>query len=651
MNYRNLTSREIESLKNQGCSSSDWNLVKVKEGFKTSHIFEVHFHGDVRLGIFEPAKGVELLKRPGLYHSVISDSSVADHARIADVNLIHGYEIQEEVIIERVDELSVNSISSFGNGQVLDVLNEGGGRELPLYDGLTSQVAYMTVLYQHDHELVKALKFMIHQYVESKKSGKGIIAKKAMIRNSSVIRNVMIGESAMIDGARLLQEGTIVSCADDPARIGEGVMAKHFIIHHGSYVESYAMLDKVFVGQGVRIGKQFSAENSVFFANCEGFHGEAVSLFAGPYSVSHHKSSLLIAALISFYNAGSGTNQSNHMYKLGPLHQGILERGCKTGSFAYLLWPCRVGAFSVVMGKHSGNFDTSDFPFSYITVEEEKSFLTPGMNLITVGTRRDVEKWPARDRRKTNHKLDLITFDWLNPMIIKKSIDASQILGELYDKTSKEQDSVSYKGVRIKRLLLKSCRKYYDMLTPVFLGEQLIQRVEAGKSIQPGPVRISIDQSWIDLGGMITTLSAVEDLMQEIKSRKINSIEQLAERLSGLNKSYGDMVWEWTLSLVSKVLEKPVEKIGNDDFSKIVMDWKENKIRLNNMILSDAKKEFDQSSRIGFGVDGDERTRDEDFSSVRGTYDGNKFVKALLVENIDIETKAAAILEDIAKYN
>jgi hypothetical protein len=649
MNYRNLTSGEIESLKNQGCSSSDWGLVKVKEGFTTSHIFEVHFLGEVRLGVFEPARGIELLKRPGLYHSIISDTVVEDNARIADVNLIHGYEIREQVIIERVDEISVTGTSSFGNGQALDVLNEGGGRELPLYDELTSQVAYLAVLYQHDPELSKALKELIHQYAGSKKSGKGIIGKNAVIRNSSVIRNVMIGESALIDGARLLEEGTIASCAEDPAKIGDGVMAKHFIIHHGSYVESSAMLDKVFVGQGVRIGKQFSAENSVFFANCEGFHGEAVSLFAGPYSVSHHKSSLLIAALASFYNAGSGTNQSNHMYKLGPLHQGILERGCKTGSFAYLLWPCRVGAFSVVMGKHSGNFDTSDFPFSYITVEEEKSFLTPGMNLITVGTRRDVEKWPARDRRKTNHKLDLITFDWLNPMIIKKSASASVILGDLYDKTNKDQDSVSYKGVRIKRLLLKSCRKYYDMVTPIFLGEQLIRRMEAKKSLKSGPMKMTFEESWVDLGGMITTSSAVEEIINEIKSGKISSVQQLAEQLSGLNRSYDDLAWEWTLTLSSKILGKSLEQIGKDDFSKIINDWKENKIRLNNMILSDAKKEFDQASRIGFGVDGDEKTRDDDFSAVRGTYEGNKFVKSLLAENKIIESKAAHILEEIAK--
>ena len=102
--------------------------------------------------------------------------------------------------------------------------------------------------------------------------------------------------------------------------------------------------------------------------------------------MTHHKSTLLIAGLFSFYNAGSGTNQSNHLYKLGPIHEGKLERGSKTGSFAYMMWPCRVGAFSVVLGKHSGTFDTTDYPFSHIEARSDgKTSMVPGLNMTTVG--------------------------------------------------------------------------------------------------------------------------------------------------------------------------------------------------------------------------------------------------------------------------
>jgi hypothetical protein len=113
--------------------------------------------------------------------------------------------------------------------------------------------------------------------------------------------------------------------------VGSGVVAHDFIIAESSKVDGGAILGRTFVGQGCLVGRQYSAENSLFFANSEAFHGEACSVFGGPYTVSHHKSSLLIAGLFSFYNAGSGTNQSNHMYKLGPVHEGKLERGCKTG--------------------------------------------------------------------------------------------------------------------------------------------------------------------------------------------------------------------------------------------------------------------------------------------------------------------------------
>ena len=324
------------------------------------------------------------------------------------------------MVISNTGSLAVNEESTFGNGTEIEVLNEAGGRELPIFDRLSSQTGYLTVLYRHDKVFTGKMLELIREYSKSKRANRGLIQTGARIQNSLIIRNVWIGSCATITGASLLDEGTIMSSMEAPVFIGIGVVAKKFIILSGSSVDSGAILDKCFVGQGVKMGKQYSAESSAFFANCEAFHGEACGLFAGPYTVTHHKSTLMIASLVSFFNAGSGTNQSNHMYKLGPLHQGILERGSKTGSFSYLLLPCHIGAYTVVMGKHYANFDSSDFPFSYISEEKGKSELTPAMNLFTVGTRRDVDKWPARDRRKDPDKLDLIHFDLFNPYIVGK---------------------------------------------------------------------------------------------------------------------------------------------------------------------------------------------------------------------------------------
>ena len=440
-----------------------------------------------------------------------------------------------------------------------------------------------------------------------------------------------------------------------PTYVGAGVTANEFIIHTGSKIDGGAILDKCFVGQGVKISKQFSAENSAFFANCEGFHGEAVSLFAGPYTVSHHKSTLLIAGLYSFYNAGSGTNQSNHMYKLGPLHQGIMERGSKTGSFNYMLWPSRVGAFSACIGKHYANFDATDFPFSYISEEDGLSVLTPAMNLLTVGTKRDSDKWSKRDRRKDPNLLDLINFELFSPYTVGKMVKAQSILSGLSEKASREQEYVSYGGLKIKRLMMKTCSKYYEIGISIFIGKVLISLIDEissdkivdelkSKFIDPDS---SYEGEWTDISGMITSKDKINILVDSINNDKINTIDGLRSALNEIHNSYsiGERIW-WQ-KLVEKRFEIKIIDISADIITKIINDWLKNSTKLNNMIAKDAQKEFDSFAMIGYGIDGNEGIKNSDFSAVRGDYETNSFVKTLNSEIEEFKNKAENILKKI----
>jgi len=306
----------------------------------TGDIHNVRFQGDISLG-----------KVTGLFNCSLTNCEIGNDVLIDNVHQVQNYRISDKVVIENVDTLSVNGPTSFGNGFEIEALNEGGGRDLMLFDRLSAQLAYILVCYRHDPDLIAAINTMIKNYADGKTSETGDIGTGTRIINSGSIYNVNIGENATIRGVTLLEDGTISSNSQAPVFVGDGVIAKHFMILSGSKVDSGALIDKSFIGQAVQAGKQFSAENCVFFANTEAFHGEAVAVFGGPYTVTHHKSTLLIAGMYSFFNAGSGMNQSNHMYKLGPVHQGIVERGSKTGSFAYMLWPCRVGAYTAIMGK------------------------------------------------------------------------------------------------------------------------------------------------------------------------------------------------------------------------------------------------------------------------------------------------------------
>jgi len=654
MKYRHLTNKEINTLLTQNCSSGNWGNISVKEGFVPENIRNARFEGTIKLGIYNGKTELEenASVTCGIFNSNICNCEIADNVYISDVKNLSNYIIEPDVAISNVGTLATNKETSFGNGTEIEVLNEGGGRELPIFDRLSSQVAYLTVLYRHDKDFTAKLLELIKNYCGSKRSNRGVIQTGARILDSTVVRNVYIGSYTTVAGASFLDEGTIQSCKEAPVNIGEGVVAKKFIILSGSRVDGGALLEKCFVGQGVKIGKQYSAENSVFFANCEAFHGEACSLFAGPYSVTHHKSTLLIASLVSFFNAGSGTNQSNHMYKLGPVHQGILERGSKTGSFSYLLQPCHIGAYSVVMGKHYTNFDSSDLPFSYISEEKGKSELTPAMNLFTVGTRRDIDKWPARDRRKDPDKLDLIHFDLFSPYIIGKIINGINILNELAETTDKKQDYVNYKGMNIHRLLLKTTRKYYEMAIKLYIGQEVVKRIwSLDKNSSLPDLRNMLTAQgtdgtgkWVDICGLFSPAGKIDELVDLVKTRKIKSIDELHESIASIYYNYNEHAWIWCSSLISQQTGDNPENAPVDTLIQIITDWKTNAIKLNNMILKDGEKEFDQGSKIGFGIDGYVDTREKDFQAVRGVYENNKFVISLQKESKETEEIADRLI-------
>lgn len=655
MIYRKLKPEEKDLLKQQGCTAESWDSVRVSEKFTPERIHHVDFMGSVSLGVFTeetdvPERGVQAT---GIYHSTLKNCTIGDNAYLNNVQNLYQYEISHHAILDTIQSLSVTGKTAFGNGTEIEVLNEGGGRELPIFDQLSAQIAYCLVHFRHNKALTEKILALVNDHCESKTSTTGCVGPYAKVRHCHILRNVHIGEYADICGAQLLQEGTLAGSQNDPVKIGPGVIAQNFIVQSGSHINDGVLLDKCFVGQGVRLGKQYSAEGSAFFANCEGFHGEAVSVFGGPYTVTHHKSTLMIAGMFSFYNAGSGTNQSNHMYKLGPLHQGILERGAKTGSLSYMLWPCGVGPFSVVTGKHAGNFDATDFPFSYITVEGGKSQLTPAMNLFTVGTRRDSEKWPARDRRKDSRKYDQIHFDLFNPRTIGKVLQAIQILKDLNEKSRKEQEFVNYKGLVIKRLLLRTGTKYYKIAVAVYLGDVLMQFSEkAGspdelkKQLQNIQVKtVSLPEKWYDMAGMLISQSRLDACLEKLQQDETNSVEKLLSVFETAAEKYGDDNLKWWAQLIHDRFGVSPENLSKEQLAEIIEGWKSNALKLNNMILKDAEKEFDPTSRIGYGLDGDAGVQNADFEAVRGTYDDNKFVKNLKKENEEIVTRAEKALK------
>jgi hypothetical protein len=304
------------------------------------------------------------------------------------------------------------------------------------------------------------------------------------------------------------------------------------------------------------------------------------------------------------------------------------------------------------MGKHYANFDSSDFPFSYISEEKGKSELTPAMNIFTVGTRRDIDKWPARDRRKDPDKLDLIHFDLFSPYIVDRIINGITILNELAEKTDKKQDYVNYKGISIHRLLLKTTRKYYEMILKLYIGQEIVKRIQGiDNNSKLTDLRKKLTAQgtdgtgkWVEICGLFSPASKINELIDSVKAGKIRSVDELYNDLGSIYNNYNKFAWVWCSDLINRQTGYKPENIPVDSLTQIITDWKTNAIKLNNMIRKDAEKEFDTGSKIGFGIDGDADTRDNDFQAVRGVFDKNKFVISLQKESKEIEEKADRLI-------
>ena len=654
---RNLTSQEIALLEKNGCTCDKWDNVLVSDTFSPEHIKNTQFSGNISLGVFEKVFELAggLKKHSGINCAVIHNCEIGDNVVIENVqNYIANYIIGDNCFIQNVDVLLVDQKTNFGNGVEVNVLNETGGREVHINDKLTAHFAYIYSLYRHRPKLIEQMKRMVDAYSEKHASEKGTVGNDCMIVNVGYIKNVRIGTHCKITGAMKLKNGSINSNIHAPVYIGRNVIAQDFIISSGSRVDGGSIITRCFIGQACHLDHGYSASDSLFFSNCQGENGEACALFAGPYTVTHHKSTLLIAGMFSFMNAGSGSNQSNHMYKLGPIHQGIVERGAKTTSNSYVLWPAKVGPFSLILGRHYQHSDTSNLPFSYLVEKDNSTYLAPAVNLRSVGTVRDAQKWPKRDNRKDPNRLDCINFNLLSPYTIQKVFAGVAILKNLQATAGETSEIYTYQSCIITNSALKRGLELYEIIIHKFLGNSIIKRLEKTNFKSNDEIRERLNPNtekglgeWVDISGLIAPKSEIDALLDKIECGKIAQLKEINAVLADLHENYYTLEWTWAWKKILEFYNLNTETIRAEDIIHIVEKWKACVIKLDQMVYDDAKKEFSLSFKTGFGADGNIQDQAMDFEQVRGAFDKNPFIMATLKHIEDKKALGNELIERI----
>lgn len=509
----------IEILERQACRCANWRNVSVADAETLRNIRGVEFLGLVSVG-----------SGASIENAVIENCTVGAGARIRNIGRrIYNCEIGEGAVIENVAAIEFDAESPCGLGATVCVLDETGSRPVRIYPGISSQMAMLAARIPQwfEDKMAPALnEYLDSVEVEHK------IGRRSKIIDCGRLRNVTVGDEVVVEGALNLRDGMIVNNAPAGkcvAYVGAGVNAENFIIEDGSVYDG-ALVRNCYIGQGVSVGKGFTAHDSLFFANSILENGEACAVFAGPFTVSMHKSTLLIACQTSFMNAGSATNQSNHMYKLGPVHWGVLERGVKTSSSSYLMLGARIGAFSLLMGQHKYHPDTSDFPFSYLFGDERgHTVVMPGTMMKSCGMQRDQTKWPRRDKR-VEAKLplnDKLVFDVLNPATVGAMVRGIRIINSLLREDNGE--TIIYNGLILNRRHLEKGIRLYEIAIGKYLSlndRMLVLRSK--ENDMTDAVSMEDAEEWIDMSGLPMPRHLIDKIKDAEDFREAATIFQQA---------------------------------------------------------------------------------------------------------------------------
>lgn len=618
---RTLTPSEITRLEENRCHAEDWQKITVGENFSADRLYDVQFIGECSIGSNSDTVTTDMgFELPtGIRHARIINSTIGDNTLVENVSaFICNADIGDNCIVNNVSVIQTTEGTTFGQGNTISVMNESGEGNVVLYSGLTSQIAALTVLppclgEQYDdgdatiearRQAKDAVRRMVMEEVMSRMPKRTLIEDNVRITDTIEITNSWITQWTEVRGAQRISETTLWSRQDNSVFVGAGAILDGCIVTLGSSVSNNAIAKNCFIGENSTLTDGFSATDSLFFANSYMANGEACAAFCGPFSVSHHKSTLLIGGMYSFYNAGSGTNFSNHAYKMGPIHYGIMERGAKTASGAHILWPAHIGAFTMCMGKIATHPDTSALPFSYVIGDGTDTYIVPARNIATVGTYRDAAKWPRRDMRPQGSRRSMVDTEWLNPSTMTKVVEAKVTLEALRDQKGAREVYETADGSLIKRSALEKGISLYTLAIKLYLDRHLQgadEEADYNTSFDDTPASQTFGRPlsrgaslFADLSGMQISNASVMRIVDAITSGDIDTTEDL---MAGICRYYdgGSLDTAIDRKLALRIADAIYgwNSMDADDRRRLIGSCHEARHEWYDMIRRDAEREYE----------------------------------------------------------
>ncbi len=716
---RHLTAEEIAVLeKNRNISSDpEWKNVYVSDGeglFDPECIVQSEFDGWVVLGSVRAAtlKYHDLELKTGIYRSMLSRVCLGDDCVVNNVSYLVNYRIGNRVMLFNIQEMSCTSHSKFGNGILkqgesedvrvwIGVGNENGNRSVLPFESMIPADAYLWSRYRENKALMQRFVELTENGNDKSTPTYGIVCDDAVIKNCTLIKDAKIGNDAYIKGAFKLKNITVLSSAEEPSQIGEGVELVNGIMGFGSHVFYQAVAVRFVIGRNCQLKYGARLLNSVLGDNSTVSCCELLNNLIFPFHEQHHNSSFLIAATLQGQSniASAATIGSNHNSR-SPDGEMIAGRGFWPGLCCDFKYDSRFASFVLVAKGSYKNELNITYPFSLVAANPDGNVhIIPAYwflyNMFAI--ERNRFKFAARDKRvvKVQHietdplapdtmqeviasldRLIQLTYRWLlldNDTMQKMTVsnteaDVVQSFRQKAFAASSEQE-----GLRIAKdflhhaqytqfilsddrcqkklgaLIYKPLQGYraYRRILKYFAADCLITwcSFNGKESLENEDLSrietIPLYTKWLNVGGQIISEEKVQELFELVIAKSINTWKEVHAFYDECQKNYIDYKARYALFVLETLYERPLRDFTTEIFADITNDVAYVAMEmLESSITSRSKDYTDFFRSITF-------RNKEEVEAVLGNIGDNSFLRELREATDDFNTNLERLFKKL----
>lgn len=630
---RHLSAKEIEILEKNLNHNSDpsWNnfYVDNEEGaFDPSLIHMSFFSGFIVLGKLKKLNlhFNDLILECGIRRSNLHDVVTGDDCVIRNVYYMDNYRIGSRVIIFNIQELCCTKHSKFGNGILkkgepeehriwIGVANENDGRAILPFEDMIPADAYLWSHYREDKKLLDKFKALTENENSRELDTYGIIGNDCVIKNSNIIKDTKIYDSAYIKGAFKLKNITILSSEEEPSQIGEGVELVNGILGYGCKVFYQAIAVRFVIGRNCQVKYGARLLNSVLGDNSTVSCCEILNNLIYPFHEQHHNSSFLIATTVMGQSniAAGATIGSNHNSR-SPDGEIFAKRGFWPGLCSDFKHNSRFASFTLI-SKGSYQYEL-DIPYPFALVAQG----TNGSPKITIipawwfmydmfAITRNKNKFLSRDKRVK--KIQHIETDPLAPDTMQEVISAldrlifltSEYLKKIGNDYMNGADTPEKVYQAAKDFLHQNPQADFTLDDPVCqkkYGAVIIKPVQSYKMYRKivkyfatrtlmefcsslnhekltfelvDKIRqFPLFTEWENAGGQIIPSDKIQELFTNIKKGEIKSWKSVHQFYDQCQSEYEKYKVRYALYLLEQLYSRPIEEFTVDVYRNVTED-------------------------------------------------------------------------------